>query len=209
VNTDYIVYLNDDMYLCPDWDYHLYNEIIKQENPYFFFSSTVIEANASSNCVIEKDYGNSFENFNECELINEFSNYHFKDWSGATWPPNIVPTFLWDLVGGYSIEFSPGMYSDPDFSMKLFKAGVRNFKGIALSRAYHFGSKSVSRVKKNKGYYQFINKWGYTSSVLTKHVLKRGEYYSGELSNQFKIKNYLKLKSAFNRLVAILHRDSI
>ena len=31
---------------------------------------------------------------------------------GATIPPNIVHRDIWDLVGGYSIEYSPGMYSD-------------------------------------------------------------------------------------------------
>ena len=47
-------------------------------------------------------------------------NYKINDWMGATIPPNIVHRDIWDLVGGYSIEYSPGMYSDPDFTAKLY-----------------------------------------------------------------------------------------
>ena len=31
---------------------------------------------------------------------------------------------------GYSIEYSPGMYSDPDFTAKLYMCGVRFMKGL-------------------------------------------------------------------------------
>jgi len=92
---------------------------------------------------------------------------------------------LWDLVGGMSVEFSPGMYSDPDFSMKLWKSGVRLFKGVANSRVYHFGSKSTGRVKKNKGKETFINKWGVSPSTFTGKYLKRGEDYGGPLEDYF------------------------
>ena len=207
VKTDYIVYVNDDMYLCPHWDKHLQDEISNIGQELFFLSSTVIEPNASSNCVIEKNYGSNFTNFKEDALLKEYMNLEFNDWSGATWPPNLLPTKLWDAVGGYSIEFSPGMYSDPDFSNKLWKAGVRYFKGVSASRAYHFGSKSVGRAKLNKGYYQFINKWGYTSSFLTKKMLRRGERFNGPLpelnmSGTTRIKQLFKrVSSAFKKLV--------
>jgi hypothetical protein len=94
----------------------------------------------------------------------------------------VVHKDLWDLVGGYSTEFSPGMYSDPDFSMKLWKAGVRIFKGIGSSRLYHFGSKSIGRIKKNKGYYTFIAKWGMAPGTFTRYWLRSGASFDGELS---------------------------
>jgi glycosyltransferase involved in cell wall biosynthesis len=196
-NTNYLVYINDDMYVCPNWDVPLVEEIEKLNHPYFFFSSTAIEATASSNCAIEKNYGTTLENFNEGELLNEYKKLPMQDWQGATWPPNIVHKDIWDLVGGYSIEFSPGMYSDPDFSFKLWKLGVRLFKGLEKSRVYHFGSVSVKRIKKNKGYYTFIAKWGMTSGTLSKYYLRRGEVFDGPLINQtipllIKLKNFLK-----------------
>jgi GT2 family glycosyltransferase len=205
IKTPYLLYLNDDMYLCPGWDKALVEEINEIGHDLFFLSSTVIEPVASSNAVIEKNYGHDIASFQEERLLKEFNQWPQPDWSGATWPPNIVAVRLWDYVGGYSVEFSPGMYSDPDFSMKLWNAGVRYFKGVSKSRAYHFGSKSVQRVKKNKGYHQFIYKWGFTSSLLTKHILHRGEDWQGPLP-EFKMTNPLKWKNKFKQLISVLSR---
>jgi GT2 family glycosyltransferase len=205
IHTPYLLYLNDDMYLCPGWDKALLDEIKEIGHDQFFLSSTVIEPIASSNAVIEKNYGEDVASFQEEKLLKEFNQWAQPDWSGATWPPNIVPVRLWDYVGGYSVEFSPGMYSDPDFSMKLWNAGVRYFKGVSKSRAYHFGSKSVQRVKKNKGYHQFIYKWGFTSSLLTKHMLHRGEDWQGPLP-EFKMNSTLKWKNKFKQLISVLSR---
>ena len=121
------------------------------------------------------------------------------DWQGATWPPNIVHKSIWDKVGGYSVEFSPGMYSDPDFSMKLWNAGIRLFKGVSKSRVYHFGSKSVKRITKNPGYHKFISKWGMTSSTLSKYYLRRGQKYTGNLP-EASIPVFVKLKNFIKRL---------
>jgi glycosyltransferase involved in cell wall biosynthesis len=181
-DTDYLLYINDDMYVCPNWDLPLAEEIANTKHKYFFFSATAIEIKAQSNCSIEKNYGDTIANFNEAALLKEYNTLPMNDWQGATWPPNIVHKDIWDLVGGYSIEFSPGMYSDPDFSFKLWKAGVRLFKGIAESRVYHFGSLSVKRIKKNRGYHTFISKWGMTSGSFSKYFIHRGEPFITPLS---------------------------
>lgn len=196
VQTSYLLFMNDDMYVCPKWDKHLKNEIDLIDGPYFFLSSTAIEPVFSSNCAIQKDYGQTIETFKESELLNEFEALPMNDWFGATWPPNVVHVNVWDMVGGYSTEFSPGLYSDPDFSMKLWSMGIRLFKGVSKSRVYHFGSKSVNRVKKNTGYYTFIAKWGITSSTLAKY-LHRGEPFGGSLNEPViglptSFKNFLK-----------------
>jgi GT2 family glycosyltransferase len=179
----YIVYMNDDMYVCPQWDLHLMNEIEQIGHNRFFLSSTMIEPEFTGNrCAIAPlNYGNSPQNFEEEKLLKEYDKLDFSDWNGSTWPPNIVHRDLWKAVGGYSEEFSPGMYSDPDFAMKLWKTGVRHFKGIGKSRVYHFMSKSTGKVKKNKGRIQFLRKWGIPSSRFTRQILKSGEPFSGEL----------------------------
>lgn len=206
VATDYILYINDDMYVCPNWDAFFVAEIEKLKHNYFFISGTSIEPNAQSNCMIEKDYGRDIHTFDEQKLLAEYESLAMNDWQGATWPPNVVHKTIWDLVGGYSTEFTPGMYSDPDFSMKLWQIGVRDFIGLSKSRVYHFGSKSVKRITKNPGYYKFISKWGITSSTLTTHYLKRGEKYSGTLNEptipfKVKAKNFIKrLRVAFMKL---------
>lgn len=197
VGTSYLIYLNDDMYVCPGWDIELFREVEALGHNKFFLSSTAIEPVPQSNCSISYDYGRDIHSFREEELLRNYSTHEMLDWSGATWPPNIVHVDNWDLVGGYSAEFSPGMYSDPDFSMKLWNVGIRIFKGVAASRVYHFGSISVKRVHKNPGYFRFISKWGITSSTLSKYYLKRGEPFTGPLPDpvfglRLSIKHFIK-----------------
>ncbi len=203
--TDYILYLNDDMYVCPDWDKVLVAEIEKIGHTYFFISATAIEPKAQSICSIEKNYGTSYQEFQEERLLKEYKTLSMNDWQGATWPPNVVHKAVWDQVGGYSIEFSPGMYSDPDFSMKLWQIGVREFKGVAESKAYHFRSISVNRVKKNKGYFTFILKWGMTAGTFSKKFLKRGIPYTGTLPD-YSLSFLLRIKSVAKQLQAVFYR---
>lgn len=204
-STNYILYINDDMYACPQWDKYLLEEIKAIGHDDFFISATAIEPVAQSACSIEKNYATDIESFNEALLLKEFATLPFSDWQGATWPPNVLHKKNWDLVGGYSTEFTPGMYSDPDFSMKLWQAGIRFFKGVGKSRVYHFGSKSVKRVAKNAGYYTFISKWGITSSTVTKLYLRRGEPFNGLLEEPV-ISPVIRLKNLFKRIVAAFKR---
>lgn len=182
VATDYMVYFNDDFYVCPDWDAELWKRIEGIGHPLFFLSATLIEPYRTGNtCCMVKDFGRSVSEFREQELLEHYHELPWQDWSGATWPPNVVHRDTWDLVGGYSVEFSPGMYSDPDFSRKLWEAGVRIFLGVSSSRVYHFVSKSTQRVRKNNGSKMFLLKWGLTAKTFTKYVLKRGEPFAGIL----------------------------
>jgi glycosyltransferase involved in cell wall biosynthesis len=206
IGTEYIVYMNDDMYVCPGWDEALYEEIKKVGHPNFFLSSTPIEHFPVSNCSIKGLYGTDVESFREESLLKEYADLPMSDWQGATWPPNVVHRDMWDLAGGYSLEFSPGWYSDPDFSMKLWQMGIRLFKGVSRSRVYHFGNKSTTRMtKKNKGYYMFISKWGMTSSTFTQHYLRRGEPFDGALGEPH-IGRWLRLKNLFKRISLVFRK---
>lgn len=181
---DYVVYMNDDMYVCPGWDTHLADEIKKVGTDNFMFSSTMIEpGNHGNPCVIVKDWGTSIETFNEKELLAECNNLQKDDWTGSTWPPTIVHRKYWHITGGYSIELSPGVSSDDDFAMKMWAAGCRIFKGVGKSRVYHFQSKSTLRVKKNNGRKQFLMKWGINQSTFSKYYIRRGTPYTGTLSD--------------------------
>jgi glycosyltransferase involved in cell wall biosynthesis len=175
VKSDYIMYANDDMYFLPDWDKNLMINIQKTGHNNFMFSSTMIEPDETGNkCISLGNYGKTLVDFQEKKLLEQYQRHIRTDWKGSTWPPNVVHRDIWDLVGGFSIEFSPGMYSDPDFSIKLFQAGVRHFKGVGNSLVYHFGSKSTKRVKKNKGRNTFLMKWGMTANYFSKVYLETG-----------------------------------
>jgi glycosyltransferase involved in cell wall biosynthesis len=105
VKTDYIVFLNDDMYVLPEWDSELWKEIQRLDHKFFFLSSTTIEPRISPHpgILAPYNYGSTPETFREEELLNNFKSIKGKDWSGSTWPPNIVHKDVWDLIGGYSI----------------------------------------------------------------------------------------------------------
>lgn len=198
--TEYICYFNDDMFALPNWDTALYAEIKKLGHHRFFFSSTMIEPFTGKNsCAIAGiDFGNNPENFNQAALLEDFDKPMKQDWNGASWPPNVVHRSLWNAVGGYSEEFSPGLYSDPDFSMKLWHKGVRNFRGIGNSRVYHFGSKSLKRIKMNDGRKTFKKKWGITPGYFDKYFLRKGTIWTGELSSPGK-----DIKYWLNRIRAL------
>jgi glycosyltransferase involved in cell wall biosynthesis len=179
---DYIVYLNDDMYVLPEWDKFLIEEIQKIGNQSFMLSATMIEPRTTTESnIIVADYGREVETFQKEKLLAEFQTYKMDDWYGSSWPPLLVTREAWLAIGGFSIEFSPGMYSDPDFSMKLWLIGCRIFKGVGRSRVYHFQARSTGRVKKNNGRLQFMKKWGIPASFFYKNYLKMGQLYAGTL----------------------------
>jgi len=119
---------------------------------------------------------------------------------------------IWDLAGGYSVEFSPGLYSDNDFSAKLFLCGVRYFKGVNKSRVYHFEARSTGRVKKNRGNRQFLFKWGIASSAFMKYILHRGDAFTVPGTKKKSIKPALwrsRLKMIWISLSGEGHKNKI
>jgi hypothetical protein len=68
--------MNDDMYVCPDWDKAISEEIKAIGHPYFFLSATMIEPyNTNNNCVIHHDYGTDLKSFNEDKLLKEYQTF--------------------------------------------------------------------------------------------------------------------------------------
>ena len=193
---EFILLSDDDNYFCPQWDKYLYDEIKNYDHYHWCVSGTLIERELTkNNCVIAPyNYGSDSHNFDEKKLLNEYDKIPFEDWQGANWYPMVLPKKLWSAVGGLSTEFSPGMYSDPDFMMKLWQFGVRSFKGISKARAYHFMSKTTGRIKKNDGSTTFLLKWHISSSTFLKYYLQIGKANDKPISVplQISIKDYLK-----------------
>ena len=196
----YIMYLNDDMYVCPGLDRILLaraDALAAEGIEHFMVSGTMIEARESGNdAAIVADYGSEWSNFREADLLRDIPKLAKPDWTGATWPPLLLPADTWDIVGGFSIEFSPGMYSDPDLSKKLWHIGCRHFLGVGDALVYHFPSRSTKRIAHNHGRTQFLRKWGISSSTFTRHVLRRGTPWKGALPEP-------ERESAYRRLAAL------
>jgi len=181
--TNYILYVNDDMYLAQKWDWYLVQEIASQKNNMFYISATMVEFEGGSNKAIlaPYDFGRTHDSFDAKAFLAFAENSPKQDWFGSCWPPSLVHKELWDKVNGYDVSYSPGFYSDPDFAMKLWELGVREFKGIGKSLVYHFKCKSTGRVIRNNGRKTFAQKWGIPSSFLFKEMLLMGQTYQANI----------------------------
>jgi hypothetical protein len=174
--TPYLLYLNDDMAVLPGWDARLLEIATRLEGQRFMLSSTMIEPSGANNrCSVMADFGRDPQTFRERELIAALPSMRRSHWLGSTWPPTLLPRWMWTEVGGYSIELTPGMSSDNDLSMKLWHAGCRTFVGLGDSFVYHFACVSTGRIVKNDGRLQFLHKWGISQRDFDQICLRRGE----------------------------------
>lgn len=189
--TDLIAYANDDMYFCPGWDAPLLEAGAAMGHDLWFHSGTMIEpVGAFPAALAPHDFGRHPDAFRERELLAALPSLRKEDWSGATVPPSLVPRRLWELAGGYSPELSPGAASDWDFSMKLWRAGVRHFRGFGASRVYHFRKISTSRLEVGDGRALFARKWGIPASWFFWKALRHGQPWSGPLPEMEKLPDW-------------------
>ncbi len=190
----YILYSHDDFYFCPGWDEVLKNEVDTIGHNNFYLSGVMM-----NNGPIRFNAGLDINNFDENKVLNEYQNYNHYDFQGSTWAPHLLHKDLWEKVGGFSEEFFPGTGSDPDLNMKLWKEGVRIFKGVNNCKVYHFGS-IVTRKYKNhptiitesgsKGGKIFLLKWGITIKFFKKFYLRSDQKYDGPLKKPVKNLNF-------------------
>ena len=188
--TDYIIYTHDDMYFLPSWDFFLSEEIKKVKNNLYYFSGTMIGPIGCGLQNIDFNCGKTADEFNEKKLLSNYQNVKYFDHQGTHWAPHLIHKSIWKKIGGFSKEFDPGFASDTDLNMKLWKEGVRIFKGINNFRVYHFGSISLRKkkeLKKNKGNRFFLKKWGISSELFIKFYLKSNTSYNGPLNDKPKI----------------------
>ena len=203
-NTDLLLYAHDDMYFCPNWDTALLNEVNSLNHNLFYFSGTMIEQKSAH---ISYDCGKNYKDFDEKKLLENYLKLPFYDHQGSHFAPHLVHKNLWNKVKGFSEEFNPGIGSDPDFNMKLWKENVRIFKGINNFRVYHFSSITTRKkgLKKNKGDLTFLKKWKITTKFFKKYFLRSNTKYLGPLTEPDKtIFYYLGLFICFLKRVNLV-----
>ena len=191
---DYILYAHDDFYFCPNWDLALKNEVEKIGHNNFYLSGIMM-----NNGPLKFDCGNNLNTFNEKKLLENYDKVNHFDFQGSTWAPHLIHKTLWNKVGGFSEEYFPGTGSDPDLNMKLWKCGVRIFKGLNNCKVYHFGS-IVTRKYKNhptiktesgsRGGKIFLLKWGITIKFFKKYFLKSDQKFLNILDEPKKNINF-------------------
>ncbi len=211
--NSYILYAHDDFYFCPNWDLILKKEIESIGHNNFYLSGTMV-----NNGQIDFNCGNSIQDFDEEKFLKDHKKYNYYDFQGSTWAPHLVHKNIWNQVGGFSEEFFPGTGSDPDLNMKLWKAGIRIFKGINDFKVYHFGSIVTRRYKDHptiktesgsRGAKIFLMKWGISINFFKKYILESDTKYKQQLNkpkknlgyylNLFLCKlNYIYIKYFYN-----------
>jgi len=190
---DYILYSHDDFYFCPDWDTVFEKEILNIKHNRFYLSGSMIgtEGEFSIEC------GDTYDSFNEVKILKNYKNLKYRDFQGSTWAPHLIHKEYWKKVNGFSEEFFPGSGSDPDFNFKLWKKGIRIFKGLGKCKVYHFGSKTLRKSKNTFGSFSsklFLLKWGISIKFFKKFYLRSMEDYNGELDEPYKdLRYYLAL----------------
>lgn len=171
---DWLLYLNDDMVCCPGWDVALAESIRSTPtNLAMFFSSMIEPVDHGNRLVTVQDFGLTPANFDETSMLENYLKDVRNDIEGQGSQPTLVHRSWWHTVGGYSIEFGPGMSSDDDLLMKFWVIGCRNFRIVGASRVYHFSQASTDRVRKNRGGRMFAMKWGITQSEFKRDFLSQ------------------------------------
>jgi glycosyltransferase involved in cell wall biosynthesis len=160
---DWVLYMNDDMVAAPGWDI-AFAEAIRSVNTdlALFFGTLIQPENGGNDIIIKQNFGESSATFDETKFLQQYRADGRGDREGAASQPTLAHKKWWNMVGGYSLEFSPGMSSDDDLLMKFWVLGCRNFRIVGASRFYHFGCKSTGRIKHNLGGRIFVMKWGIT-----------------------------------------------
>ncbi len=196
---DYILYAHDDFYFCPNWDVILKKEIDLFQHNNFYLSGTMM-----NNGQIDFNCGDTVESFDEKKFINNYKSHNYYDFQGSTWAPHLVHKEIWNKIGGFSEEYFPGTGSDPDLNMKMWKLGIRIFKGINDFKVYHFGSIVTRRYKNHptiktesgsRGSKIFLLKWGVSINFFKRFILRSETKYKGELEEPRK--NYQYFISLF------------
>tara|TARA_B100001057_G_scaffold126923_1_gene125851 strand:+ start:515 stop:1420 length:906 start_codon:yes stop_codon:yes gene_type:complete len=202
-SNNYILYAHDDFYFCPNWDELLKKEIELIGHNNFYLSGTMINKGQ-----IDFNCGKTADEFNEKKFLDNYKEYNYYDFQGSTWAPHLIHKDIWNKVGGFSEEFYPGTGSDPDLNMKLWKIGVRIFKGINDFKVYHFGSIVTRKYKDDKkiitesgsrGGKIFLLKWGISIRFFKKFFLQSDTRYNGPLNEPKISLNYL-LNLIINKL---------
>nr|NQU93448.1 glycosyltransferase family 2 protein [Bacteroidota bacterium] len=87
--SEYLLLIDDDNYVLPDWDYYLLEETEKVGHTSFAISGTKIEPRKTFNpCVLAPfDFGRNPDEFRENELLEAYQKLQFNDWNGSSWYP--------------------------------------------------------------------------------------------------------------------------
>lgn len=163
-DTEYIMVTNNDMVYPPGW----FEEATKYLDIYPFISATLVEPNTGAPTFIKKPFGGAGGDFRKSDFLQFVQEYEKLPLPIVTGfnLPFIIKRKLWNLVGGYDINYDPWSSNcDSDFEYKLKLAGVQPMQNRNWL-VYHFSQTSGTFHPSKTAYWQknfayFEEKWGF------------------------------------------------
>lgn len=170
VNTPWIFVTNDDMIYAPEWFEKLTNWFGREaEENIKCISPQLIEPRTGAPTFLVQPFGGAGGDFNKHGWLEyEKNNRNRRDImirNGFNLP-FLIKKELWDLVGGYNVNFDPwGSNGDSDLEYKIKLAGIQPYQNTNCI-VYHFSQTSGTFHPDNdaarfRNYAYFKEKWGF------------------------------------------------
>lgn len=172
-NTPWIIISNDDMIYPPGWFEKLVSRGVsagvtnnKLLGIPYCFSPKLIEPRDGAPTFEKYFCGGAGGDFDKQKFFDFEKNYKGIGLRTGFNIPFLISRELWDLIGGYDINYDPwGSNSDSDLIYKIKLAGVQPMQN-ADCLVYHFSQTSGTFESQNREYWQknwdyFIEKWGF------------------------------------------------
>lgn len=164
-NTEWIMVSNDDMVYPPGWLQRVKDNL--KHNELDIISAKLVEPNDGAPTFIKYFCGGAGGDFDRNKFF-EYASLSTNSWyvDNGFNLPFIIKRELWDLIGGYDINYDPwGSNSDSDLEYKIKLTGVQP-KQSRKWKVYHFSQTSGTFNPKNGEYWQrnfkyFEDKWGF------------------------------------------------
>lgn len=168
-NTPWIMVSNDDMIYQEGWFERLTDFSWFGEKEPLCVSPMLVEPRDGAPTFYKYFCGGAGGDFDKIKWIDFAKNWHVATpgkWRNGFNLPFLIRRDLWDIVGGYDINYDPwGSNSDSDLEYKIKLAGVQPYQNMN-SIVYHFSQTSGTFNPEFRSYWErnwayFIQKWGF------------------------------------------------
>lgn len=162
VNTPWIMVTNDDMVYPPFW----YDKLTSKLDNISCISPKLVEPRPGAPTFTTYFCGGAGGDFDKARFL-DFARHHVDKGIRTGFNlPFLIKKDLWDLIGGYDINYDPwGSNGDSDLEYRIRLAGVqpRQHSDVPV---YHFSQTSGTFSSENQAYWNknwnyFIEKWGF------------------------------------------------
>ena len=194
INTEYVLLLNNDTQVAPNWLESLLT-LIKEKNDAGIVGSKILYPDGrlqeAGGIIYSDGLGSNYGKFNPVFDAPEFSYVKECDYiSGCS---ILFKKSLWDTIGGFDTVFTPAYYEDTDFCFKARKVGYKTYfqpeSILVHSEGISNGTDLNSGIKKyqNINLVKFKDKWHKELQCQEQHSSDNDNIARDRSSNKIKI----------------------